>query len=150
MLGTSLLPLGVLSPKLTRQAQDIEPDLHGCEASCSYVVCSFCYPIQAPATGRTNSPCPENIGSMDEKHRHIHVAQFQPANLARLWGASSLPQLVCPSQYSQLSTQKSALNFSCSDTFSPNSTSQPPAWRGSLWPLRRRSHMAGWLFSLQS
>ena len=45
---------------------------------------------------------------------------------------------------------KSALNFSCTASFSPSSTPQPPTWRSSLWPLFLRSHMAGWLFYLQS
>ena len=58
---------------------------------------------------------------------------------------ASVPFPELPAQH-----HKSVLNFSCSATFSPSSTSQPPACRSSLWPPCLKSHMAGWIFSLPS
>ena len=77
------------------------------------------------------------------------VVQFQLALLAQLLDASNLPQAAFASQYSQISTLN-LHSISVAQPPFPAQHPQPPICRNSLWFLCPRSHMAGWLFYLQS
>ena len=82
---------------------------------------------------------------MDVKHKHTHCL----VSTCLILGTSNLLHLACPSQYSQ----HDILNLPSTSVSQPLSipAQHPnlPPGESSSWPFHLKSHMDGWLFSLQ-
>jgi hypothetical protein len=98
---------------------------------------------------RTTSPHPDSLEYIDKEHRHTRCL-ISICLIGSTVGHYKSLTAIIPFPILLAQHPKSFLNFSCSVTFSPSSTSQPPACRSGLWSLHLRSHMAAWPFSLLS